>query len=678
MVSPSLILKALRAFGLRRIGQYVLYQFALRMGYYQWRSPNFVQVSDRTASDFNFTPVAQFPSRDELLETLGEQGLAQLTHDADEIVAGQARLFGALPVSINFASQETYSHWTLYERQSGKMPERDGEHSDIKFIWELSRFGWAFTLGRAYYILGDERYADSFWEYAEAFLDTNPPYRGPNWISAQEAALRLMAFVYALQAFTGSPHSTSHRKERLSRAVGEHAARIPATLLYARAQNNNHLLTEAAGLYTAGVALAEHPSAQRWRSLGWSWFNRGLLSQIYEDGTYMQHSVNYHRLMLQVAIWFRWLTLEREISFPSAVQERLAAATRWLLALLDIPSGRVPNLGPNDGAYIFPLTVNPFHDFRPVSQAASIAFLKMRPLAKGSWDEMALWMGLNPSNLEPQDIVGSQAKIRKSYPILTNATSDSWGILRVGQFNDRPGHADQLHLDLWWRGLNIAQDAGTFLYNEKPPWDNALAGTDVHNTVMVSDRDQMTRVGRFLYLDWVNAQIVSRAPSSDGVLHELIASHAGYRNQGLIHQRSVKSSTGDTWIVEDLLLPARQSRIAWRKSNKITLHWLTQDWEWEMIDVEDKRGYQFRFLIPDYWVRLEISFNGDDRLTQEPRIQVVRGGDVIFGPGKALPTWGWFSPTYGVKNPALSIRATISGRLPLSFTSVWSIIPRIG
>ena len=33
---------------------------------------------------------------------------------------------------------------------------------------------------------------------------------------------------------------------------------------------------------------------------------------------------------------------------------------------------------------------------------------------------------------------------------------------------------DQLHLDLWWRGLNIAQDAGTYLYNADPPWDNPL------------------------------------------------------------------------------------------------------------------------------------------------------------------------------------------------------------
>ena len=60
-------------------------------------------------------------------------------------------------------------------------------------------------------------------------------------------------------------------------------------------------------------------------------------------------------------------------------------------------------------------------------------------------------------------------------------------------------------MDLWWRGLNIAQDAGTYLYNADPPWDNSLTTALVHNTVTVNGRDQFTRAGRFLYLDWFNA-----------------------------------------------------------------------------------------------------------------------------------------------------------------------------
>ena len=64
---------------------------------------------------------------------------------------------------------------------------------------------------------------------------------------------------------------------------------------------------------------------------------------------------------------------------------------------------------------------------------------------------------------------------------------------------------DQLHFDLWWHGLNITQDAGIYLYNGEPPWDNPLVSTRVHNTITVDGLDQMTRGGRFLTLDWFPA-----------------------------------------------------------------------------------------------------------------------------------------------------------------------------
>jgi hypothetical protein len=85
----------------------------------------------------------------------------------------------------------------------------------------------------------------------------------------------------------------------------------------------------------------------------------------------------------------------------------------------------------------------------------------------------------------------------------------SWAYLRLAHFKSRPGHADQLHLDLWWRGMNIAMDAGTFSYNNPPPWDNALSTTHVHNTITINGKDQMTRAGQFLWLDWAQAAVVT-------------------------------------------------------------------------------------------------------------------------------------------------------------------------
>ncbi|MRR32281.1 hypothetical protein EG834_18575, partial [bacterium] len=91
---------------------------------------------------------------------------------------------------------------------------------------------------------------------------------------------------------------------------------------------------------------------------------------------------------------------------------------------------------------------------------------------------------------------------------------ECWGTLRAVTFHARPAHADQLNVDLWWHGRNIAQDAGTYLYNAPPPWDNTLGKTYVHNTLTVNGMDQMERAGKFLWLDRLNAAVLTHMESN--------------------------------------------------------------------------------------------------------------------------------------------------------------------
>jgi len=125
---------------------------------------------------------------------------------------------------------------------------------------EPARFGWVVKLARAYLISQNEVYAETFWHNFETFSRNNPPNCGPNWSSGQEVAIRILMFSTAYQVFKDSPYSTTTRKHNLARAVASHALRIPPTLIYARAQSNNHLLVEATGLYTAALFLPSTPN----------------------------------------------------------------------------------------------------------------------------------------------------------------------------------------------------------------------------------------------------------------------------------------------------------------------------------------------------------------------------------------------------------------------------------
>jgi hypothetical protein len=650
----AISLKALTQLGFQPTALYAFYRLGLVSGHYR-RLDQRRLTMDQGPSSMVCRPLFKLPARAQLLTVLGEQGKAALLAEADEIASGKVRLFGGASVELKLATDGPLAHWTAYETGRARIPNNQSPAADIKFLWEPARFGWAFTLGRAYHLDRDEKYAEAFWRHAEIFLGANPPYLGPQWMSGQEVAIRLMAFVWTAQAFSGSRHSTPERLERLARSVAAHAARIPPTLVYARSQNNNHLLTEAAGLYTAGLALPEHPSAAAWRALGWKWLNEGLQSQIDGYGEYAQHSTNYHRLMLQVALWTDTLLRGQDRHWPRQTAEALSRSVHWLLALLDSGTGRTPNLGANDGAYIFSLAVCPFADFRPALHAAARAFLGY-DLPRGAWDEMTCWFGIPleaPKYLQLPRYLGDQLYGK-----------DSWAYLRTAQFSSRPSHADQLHLDLWWRGLNVAQDAGTYLYNADPPWDNALVTAFVHNTVTVDGRDQMTRAGRFLYLDWVNAYRRGRIEADERILQRLSGRHYGYMRKGLRHTRTVLACADGRWQVADELLLLR---LPWQtRPLRFRLHWLLPDWPWKIENGEEKVA----LLLDSPGGRVALMIRTTPRLSDlQTVLSLVRAGEYIHGSGALDPVRGWTSPTYGVKIPALSLALDVSSTGTVEFAS---------
>lgn len=707
MQSPNKLIIAIKAFrelGVNQLTNYVLYQLGLKTGYLRWKTPiNLPRKDSRKvttpSSDFQFQPILKLPDQRYLISILGDN-LSICLGEADEIVNGNIRLFGGPVVPLKLSLPGPLKHWTAYE-----LGEEVPGYQDIKWVWEPGRFGWAIVLGRAFYISRDEKYSQAFWHFTEQFLDSNPPNLGPHWVSAQEVAFRIIAFTLALHLFMSSSHSGSERVSRLLGAIVDHAHRIPLTLRYARAQNNNHLLAEAVGLYTAGTIFPDHPNARYWRSLGRYWIDRGLRTQIAGDGTYVQQSTNYHRLMLQLALWAKWVEdsvsrLEANINnkenttlFSKQTKECLNWATLWMLALFDNQSGRLPNLGPNDGANILPLSSSPFHDYRPVLNAAALAFLDEHLFPKGSWDEMALWFGVLNDRQGNDDKVGRsenllarnlQHKSHSELPILRGV--NSWGYIRVAKYTHRPGHADQLILDLWWRGLNITQDAGTYLYNAKEPWDNSLSRTAVHNTISVNGQDQMTRAGRFLWLDWAQGHIVDYEKAKDGTFKRLIADHDGYRNLGVIHRRDVLISEEDRWIIEDHLITSDNLPSPQSKTNKnklidpegkvfdIRIHWLLPDWPWELEKTNHESQYLLNLKSPHGVITLRTSLKTDPRLpgtNNDPIIKIIRAGELLLGPAPAESTYGWMSPTYGIKIPSLSFSVEVKSTLPLKIVSHW-------
>ncbi len=648
--------KAFQQLGAASVISYARYQFGLRTG--KWkrktapRSPlenqQIAASIQQIAADAPQTALS-LPKAEDYQKTLGES-TRTLIQQAEEILNGNVRLYGAEALPIDLHPHTQLVHWTEAQKQIT---------GDIKDIWEQARMSWAFTLARAYHLTRDERYCQCFISLFDEFCQKNPYNLGANWVSGQEVALRILALSFAWQVFHPCNLLSTEIRFKLAQAIYEHAHRIPPTLIYARAQNNNHLVVEGLGLFTAGWMLAGSPHAGEWQKQGWQIFTQALDQQIAVDGTYIQHSMNYHRLMLHAALWGYMVSKQTGSLFPKTVREKLVAAARWLLAQVDPFSGGAPNLGSNDGALILPLTTCAFRDHRPTAQAVALAFLGRTNQPHGPWNELSLWLGqaLNKT----QDTL-----LRISSPaVLRMGDAESWGTMRAARFYDRPSHADQLHVELWWKEHNIALDAGTYRYNAQSPWDNSLAGTSVHNTIQIDRADQMERAGRFLWLDWAQAEI---APKKQWNFEKLTAEHNGYDYLNVRHRRSLNRISPQVWMVEDMLEPIEADTT----QHLIQLHWLLPDLPFEVY-----RG-SITLTAPYGKIQLGLTALTRDNLQVDPtkHVWIIREGKGVYGTQNHFPILGWHSPTYSVLQPALSVLFSFKETPPVRIVSAWTFEDR--
>lgn len=510
----------------------------------------------------------------------------------------------------------------------------DFENGDIKVIWEPSRFGFSYTLVRAYWRTGDERYAEAFWQAVEDWQAHNPPQLGPNWKCGQEISFRVMAWCFGLYGFLDAPATDARRVALLAQMIAISGARIAANLDYALSQHNNHGISEGLGLWTIGTLFPELRFAAQWEEKGRRVLESLGRELIYDDGAFAQHSVNYHRLMLHDYLWALRLGEVSEKPFSAELKARVAQAGEFLYQIQDEVSGRVPYYGQNDGALILPLNNCDYQDFRPITQATHYLHTSTRCHASGPWDEDLLWLfGPEALAAEVRERRREDFKAEQG-GCYTLRSKDGFAFTRCGAFRHRPAQADMLHADLWWRGQNVALDAGTYSYNAPVPWDDPLAHTGFHNTITVDGRDQMDRVRRFLWLPWATGRALSQKQSGAGHLAYWEGEHDGYRRLGVpaVHRRAILR-LNDHWLILDRMKSAAE--------HEYRLHWLLIDAPYEWVEVEQR--LTLRTPAGPYYVQAAV-------LAHESRCSLVRAGE-----GTAR---GWRAPYYNYREPALSLELT--------------------
>lgn len=576
-------LRTSKQLGWRNCGAVAAHRVVLRAGLYERQLPLLpCPIPDRLNGQ---PPLAPLPDHAWVVTTR-----ARCLAAADALLAGTATWFSHESHAVSSPPD-----WFLDSLSGQRFPDgaqhwsrcRPFAGTDIKRCWELSRWGWAPLLIRAWRFSGESRYRDGFNSWCQSWCQANSVNGGSNWLCGQEASMRLL---HALQAwqFADAPAQLPDPRPQRAAFAAAHLQRIAATERYAQAQDNNHWTSEAAALFIGGSWLAASASThatagRRWAAEGRRALERSVARLVMADGSFAQHSLTYHRLLLdtlaQVELWRRWLDLPH---FSQRFQERCRAATHWLAALVDPCSGDGPNLGSNDGAFCYQLHSQPYRDFRPTLQLAAVLFSGQPALAPGPCDEPLYWLGLikgsSQSDAKPSPTPPVVAHRMASASVfadggyaLLRPTFSTWALLRLPTYRFRPAHADPLHLDLWHQGVNLLRDGGSYAYNAAAADLAYFPGIASHNSVQFDGAEPMPRLGRFLWGDWLQLEAppqLESAQASSSIT-------AVYRCPHGRHQRRVQADpSGLSWTITDHCSSFR---------HRLVLRWRLCPADWQLL-----------------------------------------------------------------------------------------------
>jgi hypothetical protein len=611
-----------RSMGLRNVLFRSLYELERKSGFLKWKYPS----GQRYIANIS---LGEWRKSARPFFFLGRRSLAlanspnsKLESEANNVLKGKIRLFRGEQFDLghqydwmtnptNGYRYDEKLHWT-------EIQDLESSSGDIKYIWEKSRFCHFYAIIRFDYAANIDS-SDFIFNEIISRIEANPLNQGPNYVSSQEICLRILNWTFALYYYRDSNHLTESAFSRIIDSIHGQLVHVYRNIDFSRiAVRNNHALTETLTLYLAGLLFPFIPDAEKWKTKGKKWFEEEVEYQIYPDGTYLQFSMNYHRVVVQLLTWAFILAKANEEKFSEITYERARNTLTFLLECQDQRTGRLPNYGANDGSLFFKLNNCDYRDFRPQLSALAYALYGKGLYEEGPWDEdMGWYTGIRPTNIprlaRKQDSVGQFED--GGFYVMRDL--DSITFIRCGKHKDRPSQADNLHLDLWYNGNNILRDAGSYSYNTSPEVMRYFVGTQSHNTVMLGEFDQMQKGPRFIWLRWSQAIQAKVRETEDAFEFEGSIRAFQHVAKDIVHTRKV------------------------RKLKNVL--------SWEICDVVEHRTElpmnQIWNIGEGFEDGFEISARDESNVPLEPQTREA-----------------WFSETYGLKVPSRQIIFSSPGK----------------
>lgn len=507
---------------------------------------------------------------------------------------------------------------------------------DFKYFWELPRLQHLITPAKAYYLTGEEKYAEEVIAQLKSFVEQSPYLLGVNWTMPMEPAIRLVSVSWItvfLKDYLASHNDACGLIEEVVRSHTGYTARNYA----AYSSANNHLIAEAAGVFIASVCFGGLEGMAAYRRKAYEILCKEAVRQNYSDGVNKEQAVHYQLFAGGFLLLAGLLGRANGIDFPTEYWQVLRAGADFVDAISD-DNCSIAEIGDSDDGKAIVLSQADDNFARSMLATSAVLFERGDFKAKtGRFDETSFWLLGNEGERKFAELSGEAAARRNAfeqggYYILSGGKARLKVIFDCGPLGmgstSAHGHADSLSFVLNAYGKDFFIDPGTYTYIAGDPYRDYFRSTAAHNTIVIDGQNQSRMAGPFLWSRQANSFVEKWV--SDSSCDKIVGRHDGYHrlDDPVTHRRAV-----------------------------------SLDKQQEVVDVDDWIEAKGSHKLEQYF---HLSPECRAEMLDDGTVQIVNSGKTIeltidsrlncrILTGSEAPICGWCSHAYDQKQPTNTV-----------------------
>lgn len=337
----------------------------------------------------------------------------------------------------------------------------DNTGSDIKVPWELGRLQHLPWLALNYSETKNENIKSEIRNQIFDFIASNPPNFGVQWMSSMDIGIRLVNILFTLTFFGDSNKLFKNDEmELVNSYLFDHYQHIRDNIEYSDGMRGNHYLSNLCSILIYSCFIEDNEAKDLLIEKYINQINIELEYQFHPDGSNFEASTRYHIFSNQMVVTANLIlseligkTLEiKKLNLINSFTEELLKFSEPI------------QIGDNDSGF-----------FWKVLDDEKITYMTLKSLTNPE----------NP-NVTRNNFIdfGYIAKKSKSFDLIFKC--GKVGQMRKGGHD----HNDNLSYNLYYKGIAVVTDIGTYCYTSDFSKRNYYRSTLQHNVLTINNEEQ--------------------------------------------------------------------------------------------------------------------------------------------------------------------------------------------